>query len=238
MDLNFLYREAEFNAFTTQHGYPLLLIAIIGVVSICIAKKFLTEPQRWTMLFVLSFMPFLGYLIMVVALLYDGSFDIKDDLPIHVCRILTFMAPIIIWKRNRFWMGIIYFWIIAGTLNANITPDMDFGFPHWDYFSYWLKHGFLVLIPLYYVIVLGIKINKKDLWNAFWTANLYMVFSLVVNYLLDSNYMYTMRKPEATTLLSYMGDWPWYLITTQLLALVLFVLVYLPFVAIRYFNKS
>ena len=156
MDLNFLYREAEFNAFTTQHGYPILLIAVIGIVAMVIAKKALTTTQAWHLLFVMSFVPLLGYVMMFAASQYDGSFNVKDDLPIHLCRMLAFVIPIIIWKRNRFWMGIIYFWIIVGTLNAIITPDIEHGFPHWNYFSYWIMHGFLVLIPLFYVIVLGI----------------------------------------------------------------------------------
>ncbi len=229
MDLAFLYQEGEFNAFSTQHYYPILIIAIVGFASMYTAKKLLNLSQQWRFLFLLSLIPLLGYIVMLIGVLYDGSFLLKEDLPVHICRILAFMAPIIILTKNRFWMGVIYFWIIVGTLNANITPDIEFGFPHYGYFSYWMMHGFLVLIPLYYVIVLGIRMKKRDIWNAFWIANVYVIFSLIVNYLLDSNYMYTMRKPPVTTLLSYMGEWPYYLLSVQLLGLFLFVLAYLPF---------
>lgn len=233
MDLSFLYQEGEFNAFTTEHYYPLLIIAIVGFLSISVSKKYLSIDQQWRLLFFLSLIPLMGYLLMLVAVLHDGSFQLKDDLPVHICRVLALATPIIILKKNRFWMGVIYFWIIVGTLNANITPDIEFGYPHWNYFSYWMMHGFLVLVPLYYVIVLGIRMKKRDIWNAFWVANIYVIFSLMVNYLLDSNYMYTMRKPPVTTLLSYMGEWPYYLLTVQLLGLFLFVLVYLPFLFIN-----
>jgi len=233
MDLSFLYQEGEFNAFTTEHYYPLLIIAATGFLSMYIAKKYLNLNQQWRLIFLLSLIPLMGYLIMLASVIYDGSFLLKEDLPVHICRFLAFATPVIIFKKNRYWMGVIYFWIIVGTLNANITPDIENGFPHWNYFTYWMMHGFLVLVPLYYVIVLGIRIKRLDIWNAFWVANIYVVFSLIINYLLDSNYMYTMRKPPVTTLLSYMGEWPYYLLSVQLLALFLFVLAYLPFLFLR-----
>jgi len=96
-----------------------------------------------------------------------------------------------------------------------------------------MMHGFLVLVPLYYVIVIGIRIQGRDIWNAFWLANAYVVFSLIVNYALDSNYMYTMHKPPVTTLLSYMGEWPVYLFTVQLLGLFLFWVAYIPFLFVK-----
>jgi hypothetical integral membrane protein (TIGR02206 family) len=233
MDLSFIYQEGEFNVYTSQHYLPLIIISLVGIISIIYSKKHLNRPQQWRLLYYMSLVPLIGYFIMLSALLYDGSFLFKEDLPVHVCRALAFMTPIIIYKRNRFWMGVIYFWIIVGTLNANITPDIENGFPHWNYFTYWMMHGFLVVVPVYYVIVLDIRIQGKDIWNAFWLANAYVVFSLVVNYSLGSNYMYTMQKPPVTTLLSYMGEWPFYLFTVQLLGLVLFWVAYLPFMFLK-----
>ena len=50
-----------------------------------------------------------------------------------------------------------------------------------------------------------------------------------VNLLLDSNYMYTLRKPATASLFDLMGPWPWYLLGAEVLALGLFLLLYLPF---------
>ncbi|WP_290698864.1 hypothetical protein [Lacinutrix sp.] len=39
------------------------------------------------------------------------------------------------------------FWIIAGTSQAVITPDISIGFPSFDYFRYWIAHlGLLIII--------------------------------------------------------------------------------------------
>jgi uncharacterized membrane protein YwaF len=41
--------------------------------------------------------------------------------------------------------------------------------------------------------------------------------------------MYVSRKPEFATAIDYMGPWPWYILGLELLGLLSFVLIYLPF---------
>jgi hypothetical integral membrane protein (TIGR02206 family) len=238
MDWSFLYQESDFNAFTTQHYYPLLTIIIVSTLSIYFSKKYFDRKQQWRFLFLLSFIPIQGYVLMLIATISDGSFTLAEHLPVHACRFIALILPIVIWKQNRYWLSILYFWIMVGTLNASITPDIYFGFPNWNYFSYWILHGFLLIIPLYYTIVLGVRILHRDIWNAFWMANLYLVFSFIMNYIFDANYMYSMRKPESESLLSYLGEWPIYLFSIQLIALVLFYIVYLPFFLLKRFTKA
>jgi len=229
VDKSFLFRQNEFSAFTGQHFWPIIIIFFIGLFCILYAKYKLDHDKRWCFLTYLSLIPALGYYLTIPMIAIESGLTIEKDLPLHLCRIMALVAPYLIWKRNRFWLGVFYFWILAGTLNANITPDIDYGFPHWSYFAYWTMHSFLIIIPIYYVLLLDIKIKFKDLNNAFWTANVFIISSVLTNYLLDSNYMYTLRKPPVSSILDYMGDWPMYLISGQALALALFLILYIPF---------
>jgi hypothetical integral membrane protein (TIGR02206 family) len=52
---------------------------------------------------------------------------------------------------------------------------------------------------------------------------------VVINYSLDANYFYLNHKPESASVLDYLGDWPYYIITVQLVIIPLFMLIYLPF---------
>ena len=59
--------------------------------------------------------------------------------------------------------------------------------------------------------------------------NVYLAFVATINVLIGSNYLFTIRKPETTSLFDVMGPWPWYLATAEILAVILFSLLYLPF---------
>jgi len=227
--MDFLFDQAKFHPFGIFHILPLLIVFCIGVIAILIAKYKLQNQGQKNLIFVLSLIPLIGYSFNLIFPTIEGDFNLQDDLPIHVCRVLAVTCPFVIWFDKRYWMGIFYFWILAGTLNANITPDVEYAFPHWSYFNYWMVHSFLIIIPLYYVFVFKMKITLKDLKNAFWMANLFLVITYFINVLLNSNYMYSRGKPPSATILDVMGPWPIYLITGQLLALVLFFVLYLPF---------
>ena len=230
--MDFLFKQASFHPFGMLHVLPLVIIFCIGFTGILFAKSQLKREGQKNLIFGISLIPLIGYLSNVIFPLIEGDFNLQEDLPVHVCRVLAIATPVVIWYNKRYWMRIFYFWILAGTLNASITPDVEYTFPHWTYFNYWMVHSFLVIIPIYYVFVFKMKITFNDLKNAFWLANIFLISTYFINVLLGSNYMYSRAKPTAATILDVMGPWPVYLITGQLLALILFFLLYLPF----YFN--
>jgi len=225
----FFCKDHNFDAFTIEHYIPLLVIFMIGVFFIQHGRRIGDVKTKRNRLLLLSLLPFAGSFMIYPFAFLEGDLNIYEDLPLHLCRFLALSAPLVILKNNRFWIGVFYFWIMAGTLNANITPDVQYGFPNWTYFSYWLTHGFLMIIPLYYIIVLGIRIKWRDFTNAYLMMNVFLLTTLIVNLILDSNYMYTKAKPPVSSLLDFLGPWPIYLISGQLLVLFLFYLVFLPF---------
>lgn len=233
MDNSFLFQENEFKAFSLEHGLPILIIVMIGATAMYFGIKTRDRHKQKRILFILSLFPAFSMVAYIFIQLITGNFTLAEDLPIHICRFVGITAPFVIWFEKRFWLGVFYFWCLVGTSNAVITPDLIWGFPHWNYFVYFILHVFLVLLPIYYTIVMKIRITLRDLWNAFWTANVFLVFTLLVNSILGSNYMFTHHKPPVETLMDSLGPWPWYLVVLQFLALVLFFLVYLPFIFIK-----
>lgn len=237
MDLSFFTQQNEFSAFTWEHWAPVIVLFIIGLAIIVYANKRLNSYQNWKLLFYLSLMPLICCSMYVIVNLYHGEFNYREDLPIHVCRFLAVASPVAILYQHRFTLGVFYFWIMVGTLNAVLTPDLEFGYPHWTYWVYWLMHVGLIILPLFYVNNLQVKIQLRDIKNAFWMANLYLLLSLGLNLLLGSNYMYSLEKPPSATILDYMGDWPIYLFSVQILGLVLFIIAYAPMYILRKFKS-
>lgn len=163
------------------------------------------------------------------ALLYSqGLFSYKTELPLYICRLVCFFLPFMMFYKNQKLFGVLYFWILAGTFNALLTPDIEYGFPHYTAIIYWILHAGLVCTILYAVFVYDMRPRVKDIVTAFFIGILYLFIIHGFNLLIDSNYSYTMEKPPGGSILDHMGPWPIYLFSGQLLALVLFLILYLP----------
>jgi hypothetical integral membrane protein (TIGR02206 family) len=58
--------------------------------------------------------------------------------------------------------------------------------------------------------------------------NIYALIVTGINVLIGSNYLYTLQKPNSASLIDFLGPWPFYLLALELLALLLCLLLYLP----------
>ncbi len=219
----------SFDAYTWQHWIPLLVAVFSGFTIIRFSNRYLTERQKTYVGTILALVPFCCIVFRMTYLFVIGTFDIVDDLPFYLCRFMALILPFVFFTRNRFWLGILYFWILVGTINANITPDLIFGFPHFEYFVYWFYHATLVICIFFAIFVYKISVSWRDYRNAVIGVIIFSIFSAFANVLLKANYNYLSFKPENGSALDYLGPWPWYILSVYALMFILFFLVLLPF---------
>ena len=124
---------------------------------------------------------------------------------------------------------VLLFWIVAGTLQGVITPDIAEGFPTFDYFRYWTVHLGLLIIIFYATFVFGMRPTFKSIFKSVLALQVYVVMMVAINALLDANYFYLNEKPKSASVLDYFGYWPYYIIVTQLILVPYFLVIYLPF---------
>lgn len=225
----FYISKNEFNAFSLEHLGVIIFFVVLATLIYSIANNFLSTRGRNNLGLILACIPAITVLIRMYVEYRMGEFSYLEDLPLFICRLVSFMLPILFWNKSKMLFGVLYFWVMAGTTNALITPDILFGLPHFESLFYWIIHTMLVIVILYGVFVYKWRPQKKDIFRAFVWANIYLAMVFLVNLLLGTNYSYTMHKPINGSILDYFGPWPWYLLTGQLLALILFVLFYIPF---------
>ncbi|MCC6753791.1 MAG: TIGR02206 family membrane protein [Saprospiraceae bacterium] len=223
-----------FRRFGIEHFIPLAIFAAGTWVWIQRARN-RPSPRQYRSAFIFSLVLSTSVFISMIIRALAGFFDVREDLPFHLCNILALLFPVALYFQLRWFFGILYFWVLTGTLQALITPDLKEPFPHFIYMRYWLIHCGLISMILYGLVVLRWKIAVRDIGNAIIGANVYLVFSLLINWLTGGNYFFTMRKPDAGTLLDYLGPWPWYLLTGQFAMLFFFILYYLP---VRYLQRG
>lgn len=227
--------QNEFRIFSPAHFLPILFFLLFGVVCIMAANSHLSERSKTLLGTAIACISTLGVFLRMQYMYGAGNFDTNMELPLHLCRILALVAPFVMYHRNRKLLGVMYFMIFAGTLNANITPDIDGVFPESNYFTYWLIHSALLIVPLYAIFVYKMRITFDDAKRAFWYVNVYLVLITLFNWWKGSNYFYTCAKPPSATILDFFGPWPYYLIVTWFIGLSLVGLLYLPW---YFLNKS
>ena len=130
--------------------------------------------------------------------------------------------------NSRRLLQIVYFIGIGGAMQAMLTPALDYGFPHYRFIEFFAAHIAIILAVLYMVWVEQFRPTLKSVFLTMGFLNLLLIVVGSINFLIGGNYMFLARKPETASLLDVLGPYPWYLLSLEVVAFVLFLLLYLP----------
>ncbi len=218
-----------FETFSQQHFSVLLVITLAAISLIKIGQKY-GEPRRTDIGLGLAGMTCATVILDTIVKLMFGTYDYLVDLPFFLCDIVAIMLPFIIAFKKRKWIGILYFWALAGTFQAILTPDLSEGFPSFHFFRYFIGHAGIIITIIYVVVIDRIRINWQDFFHAIIYAQVYLLIVHIINHLLHSNYSYTMQKPPGASILDLFGPWPWYILFGEFMMIFLFLLLMIPFI--------
>lgn len=158
-----------------------------------------------------------------------GDWSWKHSLPLQLCSMMLLLSAVMLWRRSYRLFEFVYFAGIAGALQALATPDLDYGFPHFRFLLFMIAHIAIIAASLYMVAVEGYRPKFRSVGVAMLWLNVCALVAYGVNSITGANYMFLMRKPAGGSLLDLLGPWPWYLLVMEAVALVLFLMLYLPF---------
>ena len=212
-----------------HHIAALLLFLFLITGSIVFANRYCTASQKQLIGHLIAWAvsgTMMGWLIIES---YLGKFSVQEDLPLYLCSFMAISLPIFSITRSFLIYEIIVFWILGGTIQAIITPDLYHNFPHYNFIKYWMGHAGLVWMVFYATFVYNYRPTVRSIFKSFAALQVFFVSILVINTLLDANYCYLNHKPTVSSIMDYFGDWPYYIFQVQLLVLPVFGLIYLPF---------
>jgi hypothetical integral membrane protein (TIGR02206 family) len=169
-----------------------------------------------------------------VGLAVQGTWSAKTSLPLALCDVGVLVAAAACWWRVPLLVELTYFWGLAGTLQAVVTPDLDVGFPHLVFFQYVVGHLGIVFAALFLVVGMGMAPRPGAIVRVFSITAAYTGFVGLVDGLTGANYMFLRAPPGEWTLLRLLGPWPWYVVSAAGVALVLLVLLDVPFWTARH----
>lgn len=228
-----------FQPFTSEHFWAVLCGALV-IGGLIVAGKKAGAPQRRATA-LLAFMNLAAYPLSQVAwMTWDAPKSLDNVVPLHLCDIAAMTAGFALLTRNRVLCSLTYFWGLAATFQALLTPAITMGFPHLPFVMFFVHHFAVVGAALYIPLVLGWR-PQMPVWKGPLEANIwalgYLMVAGLANWTLGTNFGFVAGPPPNPSLIDHLGPWPWYLISMQVIGLVLFLLLALPFVRRREAGK-
>ena len=222
------YSGAPFLLFGMPHLAALLALVLLnlGLLNFKQAPENVRRRVRITLAIVLLFDESTWH----AWNLYHGHWSIQTMLPLHLCSILIWLSGFMLIARNYRIYEFIYFLGIGGAFQYLMTPDLGiYGFPHFRYFQAFLSHGLLLTSGIYMSAVEGFRPTWKSMLRVVVWSNIYMAMIFPINVLIGSNYLMINGKSATASLLDLLPPWPIYILYMEVIGIVTFLILYLPF---------
>ena len=219
-----------FVLFGPAHLATLAILVVCAVLIIVLRHRFSPRARR-ILRFGLAGLLLVNEISTHVwhALPHVNQWTIQEMLPLHLCSVFIWLTMVMLVTRSYRIYEFAYFLGIGGAMQALVTPNHGFGFPHYRFLQAFFAHAPIVLGAIYMTAVEGYRPTVRSLLRvAVWT-NVYLLFVYGVNVVLGSNYMFVNRKPYSASLLDFLGPWPWYILGMEAVGLVTCLVLYLPF---------
>lgn len=180
---------------------------------------------RWALVAAL----FLSEVSLIIWSIYVGQWDLRFNLPLQLCTISLYLCIIMLIIKQRFIFEIVYFFGLAGAFQAIVTPELYYTFPHYRFLHFFIAHFAIILAILHMVWVERMTITFRSMIKSFVALNIFALIAFLVNIATGANYMFLARKPENPSILDVLGPYPWYILFLEVIALLMFFILYLPF---------
>lgn len=235
-----------FQAFAADHLSVLGLLVLI-ILGLYIGRNAIAESRvarniiRWVLIAALI----LPEIALQIWYLSAGIWSADRSLPLELCSLTMVLGAIVLITDSRRLYPVLYFAGIGGALQAVLTPSLDYPFPHFRFFHFFIVHAAIILAPLYLTWIRGMRPTWKSIGWTMLFLNAAALAVGLVNWAVGANYMYLMNKPSTPSVLDYLGPHPYYILAEELFALVLFILMQAVFFSVpdiirnrRYRNQS
>lgn len=147
-------------------------------------------------------------------------------LPLDLCDVALFFIAWALAGSPRILSELAYFWGLAGSSQAVLTPDLWEGFPSYAWIRFFVSHCGTVLGAVYLAARGRVAFTPRSVWRVWGITNVYAGFAGLANWRLGTNFGYLAAKSAHPSLLDYLGPWPYYILSLEVIALALFYLCY------------
>ncbi len=159
------------------------------------------------------------------------------SLPLDLCNLVLIACILSLFHPNQFMTEIAYYWGFGGVVQATVTPDLAQGFPSWDFTLFFWGHGATLAAIAYLISDPNFRPRRNSILRVMIALNVYGLVVGILNAIGGWNYGYLCRKPAMPSLLDYLGPWPWYLLSLELIAFLIFLVLDLLWRLLVWFRR-
>ncbi|MBU3700374.1 MAG: TIGR02206 family membrane protein [Candidatus Kapabacteria bacterium] len=167
-----------------------------------------------------------------------GYWSITTDLPMHLCAWANIVTAAALITRRPALIEIAWCWVMTGSVNALITPQLDNSFPEIPFIYFVVGHTGLITAVCAAVFGLNIRPRPGAWLRVMAASQIYFVCAIAINHLTGSNYGFLDPSDpfrNQTVLTIFPNDGPWFYLAFEFAGAALFALALLPF---RYGEKT
>ena len=140
-----------------------------------------------------------------------GNYDLQTTLPLQLCDFAWIAAVVALWTHRPTPVALTYYWGLALTTQALITPALNLDFPDPKFIAYWGMHLLIVWAAVFLTWGLGLHPTWRDYGRTVAITSAWAVTVFCFNVVVGTNYGFLNHKP-ATSILDLLGPWPLYVV--------------------------
>ena len=162
-----------------------------------------------------------------------GDLTLDFSLPMHLCDWALAATVVALTLRRQLCFELAYFWGLAGTAQALITPAVDTT-TIWRIIGFFTVHSVIPASVLWLVFEFKMRpLRGAWLRTVLW-SQVYLVLALLVNSATGGNYGFLSHRPAIRSLLDFFSDTHWlYILQIDLTGLSFFLILDLPWQFVR-----
>ena len=222
--------EPMFTMFSSAHIVAIIGLVILIVLLFVFRHKGPFEAGKMRLLERFFAVTLLGMDILYYVWLYQTErWNWSHSLPLELCSISLIAAILLLWTGNKHLYEFVFYAGIGGAIQAIATPVLDMGYPHFRFFHFFYTHVGIIITALYFTWYKAYIPTFKGIVKTMIALNILLPIVFAMNIVVDGNYMFLQRKPVNGSLLDYLGPYPWYIISLELVTFLIFIVLWLTF---------
>ena len=226
----------ELQYFTLPHLIPIALLVITVILIYKYQDKIRAYKKEDNIRLVLAFTLIIADMSYFWHKMYIGA-EIRNHLPITICGWSAILGGFMLLSKKQALFDIVYFWVLAGSINALITPAVitDNGPTHFRYYQFWIEHIGIFIAVFYMIFVFGYKVNVKSIIRSASVLILLTLLAIYVNSNIEgANYLFLATTENGESVLDFLpSNLGLRLLVMGGVISVLYFLAYLPWIFIN-----